>query len=166
MGPPQDLLSAMTPDEDRGQPLAARMRPKTLQEISGQDHLLGNGRPLRQLIEQSQLHSLILWGPPGTGKTTLARLIASHCQAHFIALSAVLSGVKDIRAAIDEARYHAQKGQRTLLFVDEVHRFNKSQQDAFLPHIENGTICFIGATTENPSFELNNALLSRVRTYV
>ncbi len=140
MGPPQDLLSAMTPDEDRGQPLAARMRPKTLQEISGQDHLLGNGRPLRQLIEQSQLHSLILWGPPGTGKTTLARLIASHCQAHFIALSAVLSGVKDIRAAIDEARYHAQKGQRTLLFVDEVHRFNKSQQDAFLPHVEDGTV--------------------------
>ena len=166
MGPPQDLLSAMTPDEDRGQPLAARMRPKTLQEISGQDHLLGNGRPLRQLIEQSQLHSLILWGPPGTGKTTLARLIASHCQAHFIALSAVLSGVKDIRAAIDEARYHAQKGQRTLLFVDEVHRFNKSQQDAFLPFVEDGTVVFIGATTENPSFELNNALLSRCRVYV
>ncbi|MEJ6669354.1 MAG: replication-associated recombination protein A [Pseudomonadales bacterium] len=166
MGPPQDLLSAMTPDEDRGQPLAARMRPKTLQEISGQDHLLGNGRPLRQLIEQSQLHSLILWGPPGTGKTTLARLIASHCQAHFIALSAVLSGVKDIRAAIDEARYHAQKGQRTLLFVDEVHRFNKSQQDAFLPHVEDGTVIFIGATTENPSFELNAALLSRARVYV
>ncbi len=153
---------------DRGidEPLAARLRPQSLAEVSGQTHLLGPGRPLWQLIEQQKLHSLILWGPPGTGKTTLARLIAAHCEAHFIAISAVLSGVKDIRSAIDEARAAMSQGRKTVLFVDEVHRFNKAQQDAFLPHVEDGTVVFIGATTENPSFELNAALLSRARVYV
>ncbi|MCH1554956.1 MAG: replication-associated recombination protein A [Pseudomonadales bacterium] len=153
---------------DRGvdEPLAARLRPQSLAEVSGQIHLLGHGRPLWQLIEQQKLHSLILWGPPGTGKTTLARLIAAHCDAHFIAISAVLSGVKDIRSAIDEARAAMSQGRKTVLFVDEVHRFNKAQQDAFLPHVEDGTVVFIGATTENPSFELNAALLSRARVYV
>jgi putative ATPase len=149
------------------QPLADRMRPVTLDEIRGQDHLLGQGKPLRRAIEEDKLHSMVFWGPPGTGKTTLARLIAHYCGAQFLSLSAVLSGVKDIRQSIEQAREAQQMQQRpTVLFVDEVHRFNKAQQDAFLPHVEDGTIFFIGATTENPSFELNNALLSRVRTYV
>ncbi|HEX7026708.1 MAG TPA: replication-associated recombination protein A [Gammaproteobacteria bacterium] len=150
-------------------PLADRMRPHTLDECVGQAHLLAPGKPLRQAVENDHLHSMVFWGPPGTGKTTLARLIANYCGAQFISLSAILSGVKEIRAAIDQAKALNQTGgdsRPTVLFVDEVHRFNKSQQDAFLPFIENGTICFIGATTENPSFELNNALLSRLRVYV
>ena len=147
------------------QPLAARMRPRNLEEIAGQAHLVGEGKPLRRAIESGHLHSMIFWGPPGTGKTTLARLVARLCDAHFESLSAVLSGVKDIRQSVEVARQQQGSGRKTLLFVDEVHRFNKSQQDAFLPHVEDGTIIFIGATTENPSFELNNALLSRARIY-
>jgi len=145
------------------QPLADRMRPRQLDQVYGQAHLLAPGKPLRQAIESNRLHSMIFWGPPGTGKTTIARLLAEYSDARFLTLSAVLSGVKDIREAIEQARQFQGK---TVLFVDEVHRFNKAQQDAFLPHIEDGTILFVGATTENPSFELNNALLSRTRTYV
>ena len=147
------------------EPLAARMRPQSLNDVVGQSHLLGADQPLRRAIESSVLHSFILWGPPGVGKTTLARLVSVYSDALFLQISAVFSGVKDIRGAIDQAREAAARGRRTVLFVDEVHRFNKSQQDAFLPHIEDGTICFIGATTENPSFEVNNALLSRLRVY-
>ncbi|MBT3473929.1 MAG: replication-associated recombination protein A, partial [Gammaproteobacteria bacterium] len=146
-------------------PLAERMRPASLQTFKGQQHLLGEGKPLRQAIESGHLHSMLFWGPPGTGKTTLARLIARHSNADFLSISAVLSGVKEIRAAIEQAKQSQQLGKSTLLFVDEVHRFNKSQQDAFLPHVEDGTFTFVGATTENPSFELNNALLSRARLY-
>ncbi len=147
-------------------PLAARMRPQRLEQYIGQSHLLGPDKPLRRALEAGQCHSMILWGPPGTGKTTLAELMALCCQAEVERLSAVTSGVKEIRAAIDRAKDNQYRGRRTLLFVDEVHRFNKSQQDAFLPHIEDGTITFVGATTENPSFELNNALLSRARVYL
>lgn len=148
-------------------PLADRMRPRALDEYVGQAHILGEGKPLRNAILAGNLHSMILWGPPGTGKTTLARLLANQAGHHFITLSAVLSGVREIRAAVEQAKQtHAMQGRSTLLFIDEVHRFNKSQQDAFLPHVEDGTFIFVGATTENPSFELNNALLSRARVYV
>lgn len=148
------------------QPLADRMRPQTLDEYIGQEHIIGEGRTLSHAIENQTIHSMVFWGPPGTGKTTLAKIIAQAVNAHFINLSAVLSGVKEIREAIDQAKQWRAQGELTILFVDEVHRFNKAQQDAFLPYVEDGTIYFIGATTENPSFELNNALLSRVKTYV
>lgn len=148
------------------QPLAARMRPRTLSEYIGQSHLMGEGKPLPKAIEAGHLHSMILWGPPGTGKTTLAEIIAHHGNAKVERLSAVTSGIKDIREAVERAKQNQQMGFRTILFVDEVHRFNKSQQDAFLPFVEDGTVTFIGATTENPSFELNSALLSRARVYL
>ncbi|MCK5262999.1 MAG: replication-associated recombination protein A [Gammaproteobacteria bacterium] len=160
-----DLLSDASANAPY-RPLADRMRPTHLAEFFGQQHVLGEKGALRQAIEAGSLHSMVFWGPPGTGKTTLAKIIAHCSDAAFISLSAVLSGVKDIRAAIEQARQYQAGGRQTILFVDEVHRFNKSQQDAFLPYIEDGTIYFVGATTENPSFELNNALLSRAKTYV
>lgn len=159
-----DLFGSPTPAY---QPLAARMRPRNLDDYIGQEHLLAAGKPLREAISRGQLHSMILWGPPGVGKTSLAKLFAEQADARFESLSAVLSGVKEIRAAVASAQQERISSRRkTILFVDEVHRFNKSQQDAFLPYVEDGTFIFIGATTENPSFELNNALLSRCRVYV
>ena len=146
-------------------PLAERIRPSSLEEFAGQSHVLAPGQALRRALEEGLLHSMVLWGPPGTGKTTLARMLSQRSQAEFVSLSAVLSGVKEIRAAVEQAELARADGRRTAVFVDEVHRFNKAQQDAFLPHIESGTIVFIGATTENPAFELNRALLSRVRVY-
>jgi len=146
-------------------PLAARMRPQTLEYYLGQEHLLAEDKPLRRALDSGQLHSMIFWGPPGVGKTTLAQLIAQLCAAHFISISAVLAGVKDIRAAVEEAKKQQFFQRRTILFIDEVHRFNKAQQDAFLPYVGDGTVIFVGATTENPSFEINNALLSRARVY-
>ena len=164
------MSQSLLPDEDSNQrykPLAARLRPLSLEEFIGQDHLLSPGKSIYEAIQNKLPHSMILWGPPGVGKTTLAKIIAGTCDYHFESLSAVLDGVKEIRATIERAKYHQAGGSsQTILFVDEVHRFNKAQQDAFLPHIENGTVLFIGATTENPSFELNNALLSRARVYL
>lgn len=160
-------MSVEMPAEMQAQPLADRMRPQTLDTFFGQVHLMGSDKPLRTAIKTDKLHSMIFWGPPGSGKTTLARLIARYADAEFISLSAVLCGVKDVREAVAKTQgFMTAQGRRTVLFIDEVHRFNKAQQDAFLPYIEDGTFIFIGATTENPSFELNNALLSRARVYV
>jgi putative ATPase len=170
----------MTVDEPRGlfdqgptdrrpvrAPLADRLRPRTFDELLGQDELLGPGRPLREAIERDTLHSIILWGPPGTGKTTIARIIAQMTRARFVAFSAVLAGIKEIKAVMAEAQEARRKlGRRTILFIDEIHRFNKAQQDAFLPRVEAGDIVLIGATTENPSFEVNSALLSRSQVFV
>lgn len=147
-------------------PLADRMRPHSLDEIVGQDHLLGEGAPLRRMIDSGRLASFILWGPPGCGKTTLARIMATKTQLHFVALSAVFSGIADLRKAFDEAKKRRVYGEGTLLFIDEIHRFNRAQQDGFLPYVENGTVVLVGATTENPSFELNSALLSRCKVFI
>src|SRR5690349_7794003 len=157
----------LSPKDAAPAPLAERMRPRTLDEFVGQDALIAPGRPLRLAIDRDQLQSIILWGPPGTGKTTLARLIASVTRAHFISFSAVMSGIKEIRAVMTEAEEARRRlGRRTILFIDEIHRFNKAQQDAFLPRVEAGDIVLVGATTENPSFEVNSALLSRSKVYV
>ena len=152
--------------EAPGRPLADRMRPETIEEVAGQEHLLGEGMPLRKMIDSGKMFSFILWGPPGCGKTTLARILAGKSSLHFTALSAVFSGVADLRKAFDEAAKRRENGQGTLLFVDEIHRFNRAQQDGFLPYVENGTVVLVGATTENPSFELNSALLSRCKVFV
>ena len=159
-------MPCMTPTPSTHTPLAEQLRPKTLSDVIGQQHLLGEGMSLRVAFESGVPHSCILWGPPGVGKTTIARLMASAFDAHFITISATLGGVKDIREAVEQATIWRDQGRRTIMFVDEVHRFNKSQQDAFLPHVESGLFTFIGATTENPSFEVNSALLSRAAVYV
>ncbi|MBX9792668.1 MAG: replication-associated recombination protein A [Burkholderiaceae bacterium] len=164
--PLEDPEPAPAPAVESAQPLAERLRPRTLAEVIGQKHLLGPGKPLRSAFDSGRLHSMILWGPPGVGKTTLARLMTDAFDAQFIAISAVLGGVKDIREAVERAQALQPSGRRTVVFVDEVHRFNKAQQDAFLPHVESGLFTFIGATTENPSFEVNSALLSRATVHV
>src|SRR5574338_553451 len=151
---------------DRAQPLASRMRPTTLDEFVGQEHLLARGKPLREAIESGSIGSVILWGPPGTGKTTLGRIIAAYTDREFVPFSSVTEGVPRIREIVAEAQQRLNVGRGTILFADEIHRLNKAQQDAFLPHVEAGTITLIGATTENPSFEINQALLSRVRVFV
>lgn len=161
-----EQLSLFDQNEDLGAPLASRLRPRTLEEFVGQKHLLGEGKMLRQLIEKDQLSSMIFWGPPGVGKTTLARIIARRTRADFIDFSAVTSGIREIRQVMEQAESSRKMGMRTVLFVDEIHRFNKAQQDAFLPFVEKGSILLIGATTENPSFEINAALLSRCRVFV
>ncbi|MFM9883366.1 MAG: AAA family ATPase, partial [Burkholderiales bacterium] len=167
-----DLFDDAAGEDDRAAgnaptaPLAERLRPKTLDDLVGQTHLLGPGKPLRLAFDSGKPHSMILWGPPGVGKTTLARLAASAFQSEFIAISAVLAGVKEIRESVERARHARARGRSTIVFVDEVHRFNKAQQDAFLPFVEEGLFTFIGATTENPSFEVNSALLSRAQVYV
>jgi putative ATPase len=161
---PTDLFAGSEPESLK--PLAERMRPRDLDEIVGQRRLVGEGKPLRRALEAGRVHSMVLWGPPGCGKTTLALLMARYADADFRAISAVMSGLPDVRKALTEAEANFARGRRTVLFVDEVHRFNKAQQDAFLPHIEKGVILFVGATTENPSFELNSALLSRCRVHV
>jgi len=175
-GDSDDLFGGPAPDEQPAQagharhgqhaPLAERLRPAKVEDVVGQQHLLGEGKPLTAALQSGKPHSMLFWGPPGVGKTTLARLLTDSFDADFVSISAALGGVKDIREAVERARRNDASGRRTILFVDEVHRFNKSQQDAFLPHVESGLITFIGATTENPSFEVNNALLSRARVYV
>src|SRR5881398_3206468 len=163
----ETLFPAPAPAAAADQPLAARLRPRSLEEFVGQDHLVGPDHELRRAIEEDRVGSMILWGPPGSGKTTLARLVAGATASHFVPLSAVSAGVADLRRHIEEARMRtAQSGQRTILFIDEIHRFNKGQQDAVLPFVEEGVITLIGATTENPSFEVNAALLSRTRVFV
>jgi putative ATPase len=164
--PSAPLFESLQSTDDASRPLADRLRPKSLGEVIGQDHLLGGGGPLRRIVEGEAPRSMIFWGPPGTGKTTVARLMASRAGLHFEQLSAIFSGVQDLRKVFDEARDRRRFGQGTILFVDEIHRFNRSQQDSFLPHVEDGTIILIGATTENPSFELNGALLSRTKVLV
>lgn len=159
-------MSGLFEDDDLGVPLAERLRPKTIEDVVGQSHLVAPGKPLHQMIKQKQVFSFILWGPPGVGKTTLARIVANSVNAEFIQISAVMGGVKEIREAVQVAQQNRSMGKMTILFVDEVHRFNKAQQDGFLPHMEDGTILLVGATTENPSFELNAALLSRAQVIV